>query len=236
ADMISCVLLWMIPLLMVQHISSRPTTKSTSLPQFEQAVTRYVARSCKEVRDRYNQHEDGLYYLTTASGVNNIYGKCTVGDRWSSQKGSNPNWPDREGNWANMASFGIAEGTTTKNFKNPGYYDIVAEDMSVWHISNNSPLEPDALIQSYLHHIPIVYDHGDTQTTRDFYGPIPRNEFQPGLITFRAINNEKATMAISSGVKPTGCNSETYCIQAEIYCSDFYFFYINNFVGIRFWQ
>uniref|UniRef100_A0A4W5M9Q2 Uncharacterized protein n=1 Tax=Hucho hucho TaxID=62062 RepID=A0A4W5M9Q2_9TELE len=189
--------------------------------------TRYVARSCKEVRDRYNQHEDGLYYLTTASGVVNqtFCDMTTVGDRWSSQKGSNPNWPDREGNWANMASFGIAEGTTTKNFKNPGYYDIVAEDMSVWHISNNSPLEPGLHHQTLrgkplqalpseiqCGHIPIVYDHGDTQTTRDFYGPIPRNEFQPGLITFRAINNEKATMAISSGVKPTGCNSETYCI------------------------
>lgn len=26
-------------------------------------------------------------------------------------------------------------------FQNPGYYDIVAEDMSVWHVPNNFPLE-----------------------------------------------------------------------------------------------
>ena len=33
-------------------------------------------------------------------------------------------------------------------------------------------------------------------------------EFEPGYIAFRVFNNEKAPMAICSGVKPTGCNTE----------------------------
>ncbi|CAB1327144.1 unnamed protein product [Coregonus sp. 'balchen'] len=169
-NMVSCVLLLlMFPLLMVEHASCTPTTNSTSIPQL-----------------------DGLYYLTTASGVmyqtfcdmttagrgwtlvasvheNNMYGKCTVGDRWSSQQGSNPNRPDGEGNWANRATFGTAEGATSDDFKNPGYYDIVAEDMSVWHthpvrynVGSCSDRGPS---------IPVVYDHGDTETTRELYGP-----------------------------------------------------------------
>lgn len=48
------------------------------------------------------------------------------------------------------------------------------------------------------------YNH---RHTRDFYGPKPRNQFKPGVITFRAINNERAAMAICSG-----CNSEHYGI------------------------
>lgn len=80
------------------------------------------------------------YYLTTANGgvyqtfcdmttagggwtlvasvhENNMYGKCTVGDRWSSEQGNNPNRPDGEGNWANRVTFGTAEGATSDDFK-----------------------------------------------------------------------------------------------------------------------
>nr|P0DMV4.1 RecName: Full=Intelectin; Short=RTInt; Flags: Precursor [Oncorhynchus mykiss] len=275
-----CVLLIMIHLLLVE------------LPQFPEALqgnvyaaapvvaatdlrlrirSSYIGRSCKEIRDRYNQHEDGLYYLSTASGTvyqtfcdmttagggwtlvasvheNNVYGKCTMGDRWSSQQGSNPNWPDGDGNWANRATFGTAEGATSDDFKNPGYYDIVAEDISVWHVPNNSPMEHwnlGAILRYHtersflsiqggnLHQlfklypvrynaeasgntgpvIPIVYDFGDKETTRELYGPNTRNQFEPGFITFRPINNELAAMAICSGVKPTtGGDTEHYCI------------------------
>ncbi|ROL49532.1 Intelectin [Anabarilius grahami] len=85
---------------------------------------KYVARSCKEIHDKYHVYDDGLYYLISSRGVlyhtfcdlttagegwtlvtsiheNNMYGKCTVGDRWSSEQGSNPNRPDGEGTWAN---------------------------------------------------------------------------------------------------------------------------------------
>ncbi|XP_073321150.1 intelectin-like [Pagrus major] len=244
----------------------------------------YVARTCKEIRDRYGEQEDGLYYLTTANGMvyqtfcdmttagggwtlvasvheNSVYGRCTVGDRWSSQQGNNPELPDGDGNWSNRNMFGTAEGATSDDFKNPGYYDIAAEDMSVWHVPNNFQLEHWSLGAILRYHtnnrflrlyggnlfqlfkqypvrynigscsnrgpaIPIVYDHGDRESTRMFYGPNSRNEFEPGFITFRAINNERAAMAICSGVKPTGCHTEHYCIGGGGYfdprqCGDF---------------
>ncbi|XP_053182434.1 intelectin-like [Scomber japonicus] len=247
----------------------------------------YVARSCKEIRDRYNAHEDGLYYLTTANGMvyqtfcdmttagggwtlvasvheNSVYGKCTVGDRWSSQQGNNANRPDGDGNWSNRNTFGTAESATSDDFKNPGYYDIVAEDMSVWHVPNTFPLEhwnQAAILRYHTNNrflrlyggnlfklfkrypvrynvgscsnrgpaIPIVYDHGDRASTRNLYGANSRREFEAGFISFRAINYERAAMAICSGVKPTGCNTEHYCIGGGGYfpeghprqCGDF---------------
>lgn len=83
---------------------------------------------------------DGLYYLATEEGEvyqtfcdmttngggwtlvasiheNNIHGKCTPGDRWSSQQGSNKDYPSGEGNWANNATFGSAMASTSDDYK-----------------------------------------------------------------------------------------------------------------------
>ncbi|XP_042583654.1 intelectin-like [Cyprinus carpio] len=232
---------------------------------------KYVARSCKEIRDKYHVYDDGLYYLISSRGVlyqtfcdmttagggwtlvasvheNNMYGKCTVGDRWSSQQGSNPNRPDGDGTWANRVTFGAAEAATSDDYKNPGYFDIVAQDVSVWHVPNNVQLEHWTTASILRYHtenlfltlhggnlfnlfkkfpvrfgigtcnidngpaIPIVYDTGNTITTVNLYGPNPREIFQPGFITFRVFNTEKAAMALCSGVKPTGCHTEHFCI------------------------
>uniref|UniRef100_A0A4W5LX43 Fibrinogen C-terminal domain-containing protein n=1 Tax=Hucho hucho TaxID=62062 RepID=A0A4W5LX43_9TELE len=175
--------------------------------------TEPVARSCKEIRDRYDQHEDdGLYYLTTASGVmyqtfsdmttagswtlvasvheNNIYGKCEVGNRWSSQQGSNPRvWP------------GAQPPTTSKS---PGYYDTMAEDMSVKRfltLQRGNQLFKCCPVRYNVGSCNrgpaiLIYNQGDTHTR----------------LMDPTINNERAAMAICSGVKPTGCNSEHYGI------------------------
>lgn len=42
---------------------------------------------------------------------NHIPGKCTVGDRWSSQQGSTADCPEGDGNWAN--TFGSVEASTS---------------------------------------------------------------------------------------------------------------------------
>ncbi|XP_029008306.1 intelectin-like [Betta splendens] len=263
---------------------------------------RYVAQSCKEIMDRYKEKEDGLYFLTTANGLvyqtfcdmttdgggwtlvasvheNNLYGKCSVGDRWSSQQGNNADVPDGEGNWANRNTFGSAESATSDDFKNPGYYDIEADDMSVWHVPNNSPLENWRIAAILRYHtdnhflrlyegnlnqlfqqypvkfnvgscsergpaFPIVYDHGDKESTKELYGTYSRAEFVPGFITFRPINNERAAMAVCSGVKPaTGCNTETYCIGGGGYfpehsgqCGDFTAFDWDRIAGTQGWS
>ncbi|XP_056401305.1 intelectin-1a-like [Hyla sarda] len=84
--------------------------------------------------------DGGGWTLVASVHENNMYGKCTEGDRWSSQQGNNRNYPEGEGNWANDATFGSAEGATSDDYKNPGYYDIRAKDVGIWQVPNKTPL------------------------------------------------------------------------------------------------
>ncbi|XP_066467050.1 LOW QUALITY PROTEIN: intelectin-1-like, partial [Tiliqua scincoides] len=103
-------------------------------------------RSCNEIKTALEGAADGLYFLGTEDGEvyqtfcdmtthgggwtlvasiheNNIYGKCTLGDRWSSQQGNSGNYPSGDSNWSNNSTFGTAVGATCDDYKNPGYYD-----------------------------------------------------------------------------------------------------------------
>uniref|UniRef100_A0A673JZ98 Intelectin-like n=1 Tax=Sinocyclocheilus rhinocerous TaxID=307959 RepID=A0A673JZ98_9TELE len=235
----------------------------------------------------------GLYYLISSRGVlyqtfcdmttagggwtlvasvheNNMYGKCTVGDRWSSQQGSDPNRPDGEGTWANTITFGTAEAATSDDYKNPGYFDIVAQDVSVWHVPNNSELEHWTTASILRYHtenhfltshggnllnlfkkfpvrfgigtcitdngpaIPIMYDTGNAISTNYLYGPNSRGIFEPGFITCRVFNTEKAAMSLCSSVKT---NRLLFCIggggnfpeAAPKQCGDFTSFDWNGY-------
>lgn len=123
-----------------------------------------LPRSCKEIKTALEGAPDGLYHLATEEGEvyqtfcdmatdgggwtlvasiheNNIHGKCTHGDRWSSQQGNNKQYPGGDSNWVNNATFGSAMGATSDDYKNPGYYDLEARDLAVWHVPNNTPLK-----------------------------------------------------------------------------------------------
>ncbi|XP_047423015.1 intelectin-1a-like isoform X3 [Sciurus carolinensis] len=123
-----------------------------------------LPRSCKEIKEKYLRADDGLYFLRAKNGViyqtfcdmtsagggwtlvasvheNSMPGKCTVGDRWSSQQGNRADYPEGDGNWANYNTFGSAEAATSDDYKNPGYYDIQAQDLGIWHVPNNSPMQ-----------------------------------------------------------------------------------------------
>ncbi|XP_041443610.1 intelectin-1-like [Xenopus laevis] len=120
-------------------------------------------RSCKEIKNSNNDSQDGIYTLTSSDGIsyqtfcdmttngggwtlvasvheNYLAGKCTVGDRWSSQQGNRADYPEGDGNWANYNTFGSVGGATSDDYKNPGYYDIEAYDLGVWHVPNKTPL------------------------------------------------------------------------------------------------
>lgn len=122
-----------------------------------------LPRSCKEVKERRLGVTDGIYHLLTKNGAvyqtfcdmttdgggwtlvasvheNFMAGKCTAGDRWSSQQGNLLTYPEGDGNWANYNTFGTAEGATSDDYKNPGYFDIQAKDLGIWHVPNNTPL------------------------------------------------------------------------------------------------
>ncbi|XP_059574142.1 intelectin-like protein [Alligator mississippiensis] len=228
-------------------------------------------RSCQEIKASQDGAQDGLYTLSTADGEiyqtfcdmsthgggwtlvasvheNNAHGKCTVGDRWSSQQGNSPLYPEGDGNWANNNIFGSAMGSTSDDYKNPGYYDLQAGDLSVWHVPNRAPLrkwrdlailryhtetgflssEGGNLLRLYEKYpvkygagsckvdngpaVPIVYDFGSAEKTAAYYSPSGRGEFTAGFVQFRVFNNEKAPMALCSGLKVTGCNTEHHCI------------------------
>nr|DBA19862.1 TPA: hypothetical protein GDO54_015624 [Pyxicephalus adspersus] len=84
--------------------------------------------------------DGGGWTLVASIHENNLYGKCTNGDRWTSQQGNNINCPGGDGNWANYNTFGLPEGATSDDYKNPGYYDIFAGDLQIWHVPNKTPM------------------------------------------------------------------------------------------------
>ncbi|OCT56103.1 hypothetical protein XELAEV_18002165mg [Xenopus laevis] len=137
----------------------------------------------------------GGWTLVASIHENYIQGKCTSGDRWSSQTGNNANNPAGEGNWANYATFGLPEGATSDDYKKyPVKYNVGSCP------KDNGPA------------IPIIYDLGNPEQTSHLYSPNGRNELIPGFIQFRALNHEKAALALCSGVKMSGCNAEVNCI------------------------
>ncbi|XP_036379170.1 intelectin-like [Megalops cyprinoides] len=258
------------------------------------STTKSFARSCKELKKK-GVKEDGLYYLSTANGVlyqtfcdmttagggwtlvasvheNNIYGKCTIGDRWSSQHGNSAYMPEGDRSWSNRVIFGTVEAATSDDYKNPGYYDLKAQDVSVWHVHNDAEVEHWKMASILRYHtqtnflhlyggnlyylfkqhpvkylagdcnkdrgpsVPIVYDLGNEETTTNLYGPYSKAQIVPGFVTFRVFNNEKSAMAMCSGVKPTGCDTEAYCIggggyfaESSYQCGDFTAFAWNGY-------
>ncbi|XP_068103123.1 intelectin-1-like [Hyperolius riggenbachi] len=236
-------------------------------------------RSCHDIKKAKPETRDGIYTLTTEDALsyqtfcdmttsgggwtlvasiheNNMNGKCTTGDRWSSQQGNKASNPEGDGNWANYATFGSPDGATSDDYKNPGYYDITAGDVAIWHVPNKTPVikwrnttllryhtntsflsdEGGNLFNLYKKYpvvynvgkcqtdngpaIPIVYDFGNTKETEKYYPPSGKGEYEAGYVQFRVFNHESAALALCSGIRPNGCNSEHLCIGGGGYFAE----------------
>ena len=85
--------------------------------------------------------DGGGWTLVASVHDNNPFesGRCTTRDRWSSEQGNTSNLPRGDGNWENMNTFGQVKTVTFDDFKCPGYFEIQARDIMIWHVPNDTP-------------------------------------------------------------------------------------------------
>ncbi|CAK8695978.1 unnamed protein product [Clavelina lepadiformis] len=70
---------------------------------------------------------------------NNVFGKCTQGDKWSSEEG-NTNITNEGKAWTDTDIFGNVESATSADYKNPGFFTLASSNVMLWHVPNDTPL------------------------------------------------------------------------------------------------
>ena len=87
--------------------------------------------------------DEGGWTLVASIHENNIgsSGRCTVGDRWSTEQGNVALRPNGDGNWENLNVFGNVVAATSDDYKSPGYFEIAGRDLMIWQVPNNTPLQ-----------------------------------------------------------------------------------------------
>ena len=73
--------------------------------------------------------------------ISNSSGRCTIGDKWSSEHGNQPGSQAGAEAWFNYATFGNVISATSEDYKNPAYFGIQAQDVMIWQVPNNTPLQ-----------------------------------------------------------------------------------------------
>ncbi|XP_078484130.1 intelectin-1a-like [Ciona intestinalis] len=137
-------------------------TAYTSLPE-----------SCNDLREIESDREDGIYKIFDSGGSeysvycdmstdgggwtfvasiheNDMKGRCTAGDKWSSERGNQKSNPHGDGNWENNNTFGRIEYATREDYKNRAFFQLNASNLMVWYVPNNmnfSDYKPSAYIR-----------------------------------------------------------------------------------------
>jgi len=85
----------------------------------------------------------GGWTLVASIHENNINGKCTLGDNWSSDQGlgsvNATSSISESSSWSNYNVFGDASAATSADFKSAAYFNLPASDVMVWHVPNDIP-------------------------------------------------------------------------------------------------
>lgn len=82
----------------------------------------------------------GGWTLVASVHENNMKGRCTTGDRWSSEQGNSPDHPHGDGFWENRATHGTGTSATSDDYKNPAYFNMNARDIMIWQVENDTPM------------------------------------------------------------------------------------------------
>lgn len=83
---------------------------------------------------------EGGWTLVASVHENNMKGRCTTGDRWSSEQGNSADHPHGDGFWENMATHGSPVSASSDDYKSPGYFSLQAQDIMIYHVPNDTPL------------------------------------------------------------------------------------------------
>ncbi|XP_076814314.1 intelectin-1a-like isoform X2 [Clavelina lepadiformis] len=85
--------------------------------------------------------DDGGWTLVATIHENNLgpSGRCTSGDKWSSEQGNTVSHPDGDLNWANRNVFGHLMSATSADYKNSAFFEMAASDIMIWQVPNDTP-------------------------------------------------------------------------------------------------
>lgn len=132
-------------------------------------------KNCKEIKEANTLAGDGIYNIQDVNGIeypvycdmnkdgggwtlvatiheNSIgqgFGKCTVGDKWSSEQGNLAGRPRGEENWENRNTFGKIVSAASDDYKNSAYFQLQAENLMIWQTLKNTKVA-EFNVSSYL--------------------------------------------------------------------------------------
>ena len=87
--------------------------------------------------------DGGGWTLVATIHENNINnsGRCSSGDKWSSEHGNQPGSQIGAEAWFNYTTFGNVISATSEDYKNTAYFGIQARDVMIWQVPNDTPLQ-----------------------------------------------------------------------------------------------